>query len=231
RRSRDFGGRFNILVSTLGEILMSMLLAPIRMLFHSRFVVIALAGWAVQWRSPARDDASTTWGYALRQHGPQTLIGVAWAAFVAWLDPEYLWWLAPVAGALIVSIPLSVYTSRASLGRRARGAGLFLIPEEVRVPREIRAMTSHLVNSPPPPTFATAIVDPLVNALACAAALDRRRFPLAVREDRAALARAALQGDPSNLPAEMKSRLLGDAGAMSWLHYHTWLKHSRGGPR
>jgi len=231
RRSRDFGGRVNILLSTLGEILMSMLLAPIRMLFHSRFVVIALAGWAVQWRSPARDDASTTWGYALRQHGPQTLIGVVWAAFVAWLDPEYLWWLAPVAGALIVSIPLSVYTSRASLGRRARDAGLFLIPEEVRVPREIRAMTSHLVQSPPPPTFATAIVDPLVNALACAAALDRRRFPLAVREDRAALARAALQGDPSNLPAEMKSRLLGDAGAMSWLHYHTWLKHSRSGSR
>ena len=178
KRSRDFGGRFNIVMSTLGEILMSMLLAPIRMLFHSRFVVIALAGWAVQWRSPARDDASTTWGYALRQHGLQTLIGVVWAGFVAWLNPQYLWWLAPVAGALIVSIPLSVYTSRASLGRRARDAGLFLIPEEVRVPREIRAMSAHLAASPVPPTFATAIVDPLVNALACAAALDRRRFPL-----------------------------------------------------
>ncbi len=227
KRSRDFGGRFNIVMSTLGEILMSMLLAPIRMLFHSRFVVIALAGWAVQWRSPARDDASTTWGYALRQHGLQTLIGVVWAGFVAWLNPQYLWWLAPVAGALIVSIPLSVYTSRASLGRRARKAGLFLIPEEVRVPREIRAMSAHLATSPVPPTFATAIVDPLVNALACAAALDRRGFPLSVREDRAALARLALQGDPSKLPAEMKTRLLGDAGAMSWLHYHTWLKHSR----
>ncbi|MEO8849609.1 MAG: glucans biosynthesis glucosyltransferase MdoH [Casimicrobiaceae bacterium] len=226
RRSRDFGGRLNILTSTLCEILMSVLLAPIRMLFHSRFVVIALAGWAVQWRSPARDDASTTWAYALRQHGLQTLMGVAWAAFVAWLNPQYLWWLAPVAGALIVSIPLSVYTSRASLGRRARDAGLFLIPEEVDIPREIRAMTTHLADAPATATFATAIVDPLVNALACAAALDRRRFPLAVREDRAQLARAALQGDPSKLSAKMKTRLLGDAGAMSWLHFHTWLKHA-----
>ena len=96
------------------------------------------------------------------------------------------------------------------------------------MPREIRAMMAHLGNAPPPPTFATAIVDPLVNALACAAALDRRRFPQAVRERRAQLARVALEGDPSKLSADMKTRLLGDAGAMSWLHYHTWLKHTGG---
>ncbi|HEV8501894.1 MAG TPA: glucans biosynthesis glucosyltransferase MdoH [Casimicrobiaceae bacterium] len=226
RRAHEFGGRLNILVSTLDEIILSMLLAPIRMLFHTRFVLTALAGWAVTWRSPARDDASTTWGYALRQHGAQTLFGVAWAAFVGWLNPTYLWWLAPVAGALIVSIPLSVYTSRASLGRRARRAGLFLIPEEVHVPREIRAMTEHFVDTPPPPTFATAIVDPVVNALVCAVAVDRRRFPQQVRDARAQLARDALQGDPSHLSAERKTRLLGDAGAMSWLHFHTWLKHA-----
>src|SRR6185503_8472570 len=108
---------FNIVVSTLGEIVLSMLLAPIRMLFHTRFVVAALAGWAITWRSPARDDAATSWGYALRQHGSQTLFGILWAGFVGWLNPAFLPWLAPVAGALIVSIPLSVYTSRASLGR------------------------------------------------------------------------------------------------------------------
>jgi membrane glycosyltransferase len=39
---------------------------------------------------------------------------------VYWLDPAFVWWLAPVAGALALSIPLSVYTSRASLGERAR---------------------------------------------------------------------------------------------------------------
>jgi membrane glycosyltransferase len=196
------------------------------MLFHTRFVVAALAGWAITWRSPARDDAATSWGYALRQHGSQTLFGILWAGFVGWLNPAFLPWLAPVAGALIVSIPLSVYTSRASLGRRARRAGLFLIPEETAVPREIRAMTAHLAASPPPPTFATAIVDPVINALVCAVAKDRRRFPQQVRDARARLARAALDGDPTSLPPERKTRLLGDAGAMSWLHFHTWLKHT-----
>jgi membrane glycosyltransferase len=225
RRAREFGGRVNIVVSTLGEILLSMLLAPIRMLFHTRFVVIALAGWSLSWRSPARDDAATTWGYALRQHGAQTVFGVAWAAFVGWLNPTFLWWLAPVAGALIVSIPLSVYTSYASLGRRARDAGLFLIPEEVAAPREIRAMTQYVAQTPPVPGFASALVDPLLNALICAVAVDRRRFPQQMRDARAQLAREALEGDPSKLSFEMKTRLLGDAGAMSWLHHHTWLKH------
>jgi membrane glycosyltransferase len=223
KHAPEFGGRIKLWLSALGEMLLSMLFAPIRMLFHTRFVVIALAGWAIQWRSPARDDASTTWGYAIRQHGAQTLLGVAWAAFVTWLNPAFLGWLAPVAGALIVSIPLSVYTSRASLGRAARNSGLFLIPEEVHTPREINAMTQYLDAAPAPATFATAMVDPVVNALVSAVALDRRRFSVAVRRDRALLAREALDSDPAKLAADKKTRLLGDAGALSWLHFHTWL--------
>jgi membrane glycosyltransferase len=223
KHAAEFGGRFKLCLSALGEILLSMLFAPIRMLFHTRFVVIALAGWSLQWRSPSRDDASTTWGYAIRQHGAQTVLGVAWAAFVTWLNPLFLGWLAPVAGALIVSIPLSVYTSRASLGRAARRAGLFLIPEEVNTPHEITAMSEYLAATPYPASFATAIVDPVINALACAVALDRRRFPVSVRRDRALLAREALETDPATLAADKKTRLLGDAGALSWLHFNAWL--------
>ena len=52
---------------------------------------------------------------------------------VAWLNPLFLGWVLPVAGALIVSIPLSVYTSRVALGQRARRAGVFMIPEELRL--------------------------------------------------------------------------------------------------
>ncbi len=224
REAPQFGGRVRLWLSALGEMLLSMLFAPIRMLFHTRFVVSALAGLTIRWVSPARDDASTTWGYAIRQHGVQTLFGCAWAGFVMWLNPAFLWWLAPVAGALIVSIPLSVYTSRASLGRAARRAGLFLIPEEVSTPVEITAMNAHLDATPEPATFATALLDPLVNALACAVAQDRRRLPLAVRRDRAELAREALAAGAAALGAERKTRLLSDAGSMSWLHYQAWLK-------
>ena len=57
---------------------------------------------------------------------------------IYWLNPAYLWWLLPIIGALILSIPLSVFTSRASLGQSFRKARLFLIPEESWPPLEIR---------------------------------------------------------------------------------------------
>jgi hypothetical protein len=100
--------------------LLSALLAPIRMLFHTQFVAMALAGHAVRWKSPPRGDSETGWRYALRRHGLHTLVGVLWAAIVWWLNPSYLWWLLPVVGALILSIPLSVFTSRVGLGRKLR---------------------------------------------------------------------------------------------------------------
>ncbi len=120
QRAVRYGGQSKLVLSVLAEILASSLLAPIRMLFHTRFVAMALMGIPVRWKSPPREDAQTSWGEAVRRHGLHTAVGVAWAAGVYALNPSFLWWLAPVAGALILSIPLSVYTSRATLGERAR---------------------------------------------------------------------------------------------------------------
>ena len=73
--------------------------------------------------------------------------------------------MLPVAGALILSIPISVYSSRRSLGRRARNAGLFVIPEELHPPPEIRATIAHVREAPRQPGFVEAVVDPVINAL------------------------------------------------------------------
>ena len=116
-----------------------MLLAPVRMLFHTRFVLAAFLGWSVQWNSPQRDDDATPWSEAIRRHGMQTLLGIAWTLLVAWLNPRFLWWLSPIVGSLILSIPVSVISSRVKLGLRARDEKLFLIPEEYDTPRELRA--------------------------------------------------------------------------------------------
>jgi membrane glycosyltransferase len=229
RAASRFGGRAAVWSSVFLEMLFSALLAPIRMLFHTRFVVLALSGLKLTWRSPSRDDAETTWGHALQHHGLQTLIGVAWAGFVAWLDPSFLWWVMPVAGALIVSIPLSVYTSRVSPGRKARHAGLFLIPEEVHPPRVIRASKRYEAAAPRSPTFAEAAFDPYVNALVCAIANDRRKLPASVRRERASLAREAVDRGPDQLTAEQRARLLSDPLALSWVHTHLWLERHRPG--
>jgi len=121
--ARGFGGALRVTCSMLIELLFSMLLAPVRMLFHTRFVLGAFLGWAVGWKSPPRADNETGWGQAIQRHGVHSVIGVVWGVLVYWLNPSFVWWLLPIAGALTLSVPLSVLSSRVSLGRAFRRAG------------------------------------------------------------------------------------------------------------
>jgi membrane glycosyltransferase len=138
RGERGFGGALRLAGGMAAELAFSALLAPVRMLFHTQFVLSALTGWSVQWKSPPREDAETTWGEALRRHGAHSVLGLAWAGLVVWLDPGFLGWLLPVVGALGVSIPVSVYTSRVAAGKALRRAGFFVIPEELDPPEVLR---------------------------------------------------------------------------------------------
>jgi membrane glycosyltransferase len=218
RESRRYGGGARLVGSMLGELVLSALLAPIRMLFHTRFVLATLAGRAVQWRSPPRADAETTWDEALRQHGGHTLIGIVWACGVYWLNPAFLWWLSPVVGALIVSVPLSVYSSRVSLGRRARAAGIFVIPEEYAPPLEIRSAADARRVAQRLPGFADAVADPRVNALVCATGRRRLRPSPAMQAESERLMKTAAKVGFAGLAAAQRMRLLSDPMALSRLH-------------
>ena len=222
RGAAQYGGRARLALSVVGEMLLSAMLAPIRMLFHSQFVVGAFVGWAIHWQSPMREDSETTWHEALRRHGAHTLLGVLWAAGIYWLNPPFLWWLLPIVGALMLSIPLSVYTSRLQPGRRLRAARLFLIPEETQPPEEIRAMMDRVAAAPTPPGFVDAVVDPATNALACAAAVARFTRTALVRNERLHDVDIAVVEGPGALSAASKLRLLGDPIALSRLHWRVW---------
>ena len=217
-----FGGTMRLTMSVVGELVLSALLAPIRMLFHTRFVLLAFVGWNLQWQSPRRGDAETTWREALSRHGPHTLLGVLWAGGVYWLNPSFLWWLLPVAGALIVSIPVSVYTSRVALGRRLRAAGMFVIPEELSPPEEIRATITATRTAPRPRDFTDAVVDPVTNALICATRTSRARQTETSHREHSQLLRAALIGGPDALVEAQKMRIIGDSDTLSELHTAVW---------
>jgi membrane glycosyltransferase len=221
-RVARYGGRAKLVASVACEIALSALLAPIRMLFHTRFVVMALLGRSVQWKSPPREDAQTSWAEALDRHGLHTLFGFAWAAGVWWLNPSFLWWLLPVAGALILSIPVSVYSSRTSLGLRLRRAGLFLIPEETQPPAEIVATARYVAEAEDTPGWVDAVVDPRHNAMMAALAVPRPGLPARAREERRALVERALAEGPDALAAREKALLLADPLALSLLHYRVW---------
>ena len=220
---RGFGGPLRMFASVVMETLFSALLAPIRMLFHTKFVLGALLGWKLVWKSPPRGDNETSWREALEKHGGGTLMGLLWAGGVYWLDPGYLWWLLPVVGSLMLAIPLSVWSSRVSLGRGFREARLFIIPEESIPPRELRwlwmAMRKH---QGPLADFRKAVTDPVINALASTYGIPRLRRPAALIEQREQLIERALTQGPSVLGDVPRNVLLHDPLLLGKLHQQVW---------
>jgi membrane glycosyltransferase len=151
-----------------------------------------------------------------------TLLGVVWAGGIYWLNPAFLWWLLPVVGALILSVPISVYSSRVSWGRCLRAAGFFVIPEEAWPPKVLQGTQQNLKRAGPPATFVDAVVDPGTNALMCATGVARPRQSAAIRTHRVRLVEIALQGGPAALTSQQKMTLLGDPVALSHLHFQVW---------
>jgi len=222
RDADRFGGRLRVLLSLVMEILVSALLAPVRMLFHAQFVIAGVTGWGVRWNSPSREDAETTWREAIRRHGIHTLVGVVWLVGIYWLEPAYVWWLLPVAGSLALSIPLSVSSSRVSLGRALRRGRLFAIPEELDPPAELRILRSHVNRRNGASTFVHAVVDPAANTIVCATAGPHVRLSPAARARRERAVAAAVEAGPHRMTNQEKLFFLTDPIALSQLHLLVW---------
>jgi membrane glycosyltransferase len=215
--TRGYGGRLRLALSVLLECALSALLAPVRMLCHSGSVIASLLGRTVRWRSPPRADAQTTWRHAVRRHGIHTLLGATWTGLMAWIDPHYLPWLLPVTGALMLSIPLSVLSSRVSLGQAARRCGLFLIPEETATPAVLQAAQRHARAVASAHGVLGAIVDPVHNALMCAFGVARAQSA-AGRVERRRLVEQALRDGLATLSPGQRASLVADPVALSVLH-------------
>jgi membrane glycosyltransferase len=215
RDAQAFGGLLRLVTSVVLEFVVSALLAPIRMLFHTQFVLAALAGWAIQWKSPKREDASTSFREAIDRHGWQTLVGAAWVGVVAWQAPVFLPWIAPVAAGLLLAVPLSALMSRTSPGIGARAAGLFVTPDETAPTPEVTATAHYAGAARPQPRFADAVLDPDLFLVVRQAA--RRRSPLAAARRQRCVELALLSGPEALAPAERRL-LLGDDEALSMLY-------------
>ncbi len=220
RRTALFGGVLPLCASLVLEVVISTMLAPIRMCFHSMFVTLTLLGRQTCWGRQRRNDAEIGWPEALRHHGISMLFGLAWIGAVMRLDPVHWWWLAPVAASLLLSAPLSVYSSRVALGRLLRRWRLFVIPEEAAPPEvllDLRRTLNRLTSQGLARRgFARAVMDPYANGLHLRLRGDGvRRGPRA--SNRELVAKALAQGLAALDEAE-KRRLLYDAASMRLLH-------------
>jgi membrane glycosyltransferase len=218
RGAAGFGGHIRLALSTCIELACSMLLAPVRMLFHTHFVIASLLGRTIKWTSPSRADNETGWGDAARKHWFGTLLGIAWTGGVYYMSPEQFWWWLPITGALSLSIPISVLSSHAALGTRLRRMKLLVIPEEMSPPRELIDTARYAAENAQrnAPGMVAAITDPLSNALMCAHAKIYRN------SKRQSMLKHAQVGGPDALGTEEKLTLLDDALLLSRLHLDVW---------
>jgi membrane glycosyltransferase len=231
--AEKFGGRRRVIVSSLLEAVSSALMAPINMMFNSKFVVYTAFGQGVNWVAQQRraDNDGTDWRQAILTHGPQTAFGVVWGLSAFILVPIYFWWLSPVLAGLVFSIPISIFFSKSSCGRAAFDLGIFLTPEEAQPPLELRQLRRNLAECyrhlPPfEPLRANyglmqAVLDPYINAMHVALLRQRRPSEEAV-EWFGLLRRRLLREGPEEFTVKETMALLLDAESMMWLHRELW---------
>lgn len=130
QRGRAFGGRPRLVLSALLETSFTVLVAPILMWHHMRFVAGILAGRTVHWTPQPREGRELDWSEAWRWARGTTALGVGWtlAAFLA--SPVFVLWLSPILLGLVLSAPLIQITSRRGPGVWSRSRGWFVVPGE-----------------------------------------------------------------------------------------------------
>ncbi len=242
RRRREFGGLRYAVAGAVAETLFSALHAPLQMLWHSKFVATVLLGVGVHWGPQQRSADGIAWSQAIREHWGHTLIGIVWGAIVWWIDARVFWWFVPVAAGMVLSIPISVFSSRSWWGSRARSLGLFLTPEEMNPPAELAGLRERMAafeqsgKTAPRPRdsgLGDGVLDPYVNAIHVSLLREKRLNPEqskalaqlgAGKAEVRVLAEKLLAQGPDALQAGEKLLVLSDAETMSWLHRQAWVR-------
>lgn len=223
--ARSFGGFWALTGSVLLEIVLTTLLAPVRMLSHTRFVVTTLMGRSVRWTSQQRADTEVAWSSALRYHGPGMVLAAAWGGIICWANLAFLPWLLPILFSLLVAPVVSVLSSRVSLGRGLARRGLAEIPEEHEPPAvllRLQALLSGGNGAQQLSGFAAAALDPTTNALHSRLLSAQRGLTPAIQAQRKRLREIAFKQGPAGLSAEQQTELLSDPVQMQQLHEQLW---------
>ena len=224
-RLRAMGGLPKVGLGVLLESVVSVLLAPVRMLSHTWSVVTTLFNVDVRWAGQNRTH-EYGWREALRRHLPGTALALGWSAFAFWLKPQFLVWALPVAVPLVLAGPVSVWLGRFRIGRRWRASGLLTTPEERDPPSVVAELSAPLpFTSSRLSAFTEAVLHPQKNRLHVALA-RRRGDTVARRARREELVERCLAVGPEVLTKAEKVWILEDAVGLATLHRRAWLSEA-----
>lgn len=131
---REVGMRRTAL-GVLTETLLSVLIAPILMVTQTSAVISVLSGRDSGWSPQKRGDED---GYSLnatfRHSAPAMVLGVGLTVAALVISPVYAAWLAPATLGLMLSVGLSYWTAKRSMGQRLLRYGALVSPAEVNPP-------------------------------------------------------------------------------------------------
>ncbi|HEX8664664.1 MAG TPA: glucan biosynthesis glucosyltransferase H, partial [Beijerinckiaceae bacterium] len=128
------GGTLRLFASTLIEIVLSALMAPILMVIQSGSVFQILLGRDTGWQPQRRDDGSIPLRDIVRRHRWQTALGLVAGVSAFMIATSLFLWMSPTIVGLLLAIPLSWLSGRLGAGLALKRFGLLMIPEETKTP-------------------------------------------------------------------------------------------------
>ncbi len=131
---RASGGGIRLVLSSLIEMFLSALLAPILMLIQSGSVFQILLGRDTGWQPQRRDDGSIPFRDIVRRHRAHTVLGVLAGLSAFMIATSLFLWMSPTILGLLLAIPLSWLSGQLGAGLALKRLGLLMTPEESQPP-------------------------------------------------------------------------------------------------
>jgi len=147
---RAFGGTARFLASVAIETVFFLLLSPIMWFGHTIFLGGLMFGRAIGWIGQTRDDHAVPLGLAIHNLWPQTAFGLVILGTLAATAPAAIPYALFIAGGLVLSIPLAVFTAWPALGRVMLRLGIGRLPEETTPPAALAALALPAVDAARP---------------------------------------------------------------------------------
>ena len=128
------GGALRLILSTLLEVILSALVAPIMMVIQTGSVMQILFGSDTGWSPQRRDDGSIPFIQIVRRHRSHVILGIVTLIAALLISPSLAAWMSPTIAGLILAIGLSWASGQLWIGLALRRMGLLLTPEESQPP-------------------------------------------------------------------------------------------------
>ena len=126
-----YGGLPRLACGACAEFTFTLLLDAISSVAKSIALLHLALGIPTHWNPQNRSDRGVDWREATRFLWPQTVIGLAVFVAFAHAGATATLWALPLAGGLLLAIPLCVWTADPRVGQWMRSKAITAIPEEL----------------------------------------------------------------------------------------------------